>query len=353
MIAPATPTSVTPNAAARVVGVAPSAEAADAATGVDAGANPFMAILLQSGGTTQPLSGRSSTPAVAGHAEADDGDPLADGDEVAAPAPTDAGGDLLAMLAAMTSANLPVAAPAAPPPVAADKALAPFDALPPASPLAIALPLLPNAAMAMVAGPNGGEDGKLEPAGTGAPLDHPAAALARLTGATLPDPQTMAVPHSSPPVARHVAAAQTSDAAPSPPRLDTGGAWIDRLAADIVAARASDGRMRFQLAPEALGTIVVELRGHHDSRSLTITTDNGQAFALISEARDRLADQLRVAGSASVAIEVGIGQSSRQDSYQPPAARAPVPPEMRDPPDRPATDHPPKARRARASVRFA
>ncbi len=351
MIAPATPTSVTPNAAARVVGVAPSAEAADAATGVDAGSNPFITMLLQSVGTTRPLSGTSSTPVVAGGA--DDGDPLTDGDGAGVPAPTGAGGDLFVMLAAMTSVNLPVAAPAAPVPVAADKAPVSLDHWPSANALAIATPVLPDATMAAVAGQSGGEQRKLEPAGTGAPLDHPAAALARLTGATLPDPQTMAVPHSSPPVARHVAAPQASDAAPSSPRLDTGGAWIDRLAADIVAARASDSRLRFQLAPEALGTIVVDLRGHHDSRSLTITTDNGQAFALISEARDRLADQLRVAGSASVAIEVGIGQSSRQDSYQPPAARAPVPPEMRDPPDQPTADQPPKARRARASVRFA
>ena len=139
--------------------------------------------------------------------------------------------------------------------------------------------------------------------------------------------------------------------------IDDGGAWIDRLAGDIAAMRAPGGVLRFHLSPDTLGPVAVAMRHGDDGCGITITTDTVRACALMTDARDRLLDQLRVTGMGAASIDVEVGQPPQHGGrFQPPppprqiAAPSPSPDSQLPPAIVPT---PPFNARNRASTRFA
>jgi len=129
-----------------------------------------------------------------------------------------------------------------------------------------------------------------------------------------------------------------SSAAPSPPgtapidgsaqiierHLDTArdGEWLDRLARDIAASATQSNRMKFQLNPEHLGSLHIELSHGADGVSIRIAPDSDAGRAMLAGAEPRLAAEARAQGLrvADARIDLnyqGGGQNAPQQRAAP------------------------------------
>jgi flagellar hook-length control protein FliK len=78
--------------------------------------------------------------------------------------------------------------------------------------------------------------------------------------------------------------------------LAADGEWLDQLARDIAGAGGTEGKMRFRLDPEHLGTLRVELAQSERGTSVRLTVDSEAARAIIAEAQPKLAAEARAQG---------------------------------------------------------
>ncbi len=88
------------------------------------------------------------------------------------------------------------------------------------------------------------------------------------------------------------------------------GAWLDRLARDISLAGDREQRMRFQLNPERLGALTVDIAPAGDGAAVRFTADNEAARAMIADAQPRLIAEARSQGAriADMQVDLSGGQ---------------------------------------------
>jgi flagellar hook-length control protein FliK len=140
----------------------------------------------------------------------------------------------------------------------------------------------------------------------------------------LPTPNAPALVPSSParqapvatlPSAGHQLAAGTADR-----QLDLAkqGAWLDGLARDI-AATGSSGTLRFEVAPQHLGAVQVEVKQSADGAMVTLTASSEASRALLDQAKPQLVAEARAHGIAIAGTQVDVGHSGARaggDSQQ-------------------------------------
>lgn len=202
------------------------------------------------------------------------------------------------------------AVPADPLPVAAKAGAGPIDiaALFPTTPPA---PLVVRFA-AQARGPTA--------AGPAAPvLDPLSADAAPATPATASLADTLAMPlattiathHAQPgssPIATAVPVADTQQAALDR-QLDLArdSAWLDQLARDISSAADKDGKLRFQLNPEHLGSLDIEVVRNHDGNAIRLSAETEAARQILADAQPRLIAEARAQGMKISETHVDLG----------------------------------------------
>lgn len=89
------------------------------------------------------------------------------------------------------------------------------------------------------------------------------------------------------------------------------GAWLDGIAHDISAAGASSGTVRFEVAPQHLGTVSVELRRDDSGAAVTLTAGSEAARSILTDATPQLLAEARAHGLhiASAQVDVGTGNA--------------------------------------------
>jgi flagellar hook-length control protein FliK len=88
------------------------------------------------------------------------------------------------------------------------------------------------------------------------------------------------------------------------------GAWLDGLARDIASAGDSSGTLKFQVAPQNLGTVSVEVRRGDDGSAVTITASDETARAILSDAKPQLIAEVRAQGLNIANAQVDLGSST-------------------------------------------
>ena len=83
--------------------------------------------------------------------------------------------------------------------------------------------------------------------------------------------------------------------------------WLDSLARDIARAAHSDSPLRFQLNPEHLGSLKVELLNGSNGTSVKLTTESEAARAILADAQPRLVAEARAQGLRISEAQVHLG----------------------------------------------
>ena len=143
-------------------------------------------------------------------------------------------------------------------------------------------------------------DGTIAPAADQAApvLSHKAADVAPLPAAALPGEAASA----------GSALAQQS----LETRLDVArdAQWIDRAARDIAQLATGEGRLRFRLDPEQLGSLQIDLSNGTDGLSLRMTAETEAARAILVEAQPKLLAEARAQGVRIAEAHVDLGSPS-------------------------------------------
>lgn len=86
--------------------------------------------------------------------------------------------------------------------------------------------------------------------------------------------------------------------------------WLDTLAHDIGQAAAQNGHLKFQLNPEHLGSLAIEITNGAAGASIRMTTDNDNARAIIADAQPRLIAEVRAQGLRVADSHVDLGSQA-------------------------------------------
>jgi flagellar hook-length control protein FliK len=86
--------------------------------------------------------------------------------------------------------------------------------------------------------------------------------------------------------------------------------WLDNLAQDISQAAGRNGHLKFQINPEHLGSLAVEITQTAAGASIRMTTDNDNARAIIADAQPRLLAEVRAQGLRVAESHVDLGQQA-------------------------------------------
>jgi flagellar hook-length control protein FliK len=100
------------------------------------------------------------------------------------------------------------------------------------------------------------------------------------------------------------------------------GAWLDRLARDIARTANHDAQLRFQLNPEHLGSLRVELANTADGTAIRLSADTEAARTILADAQPRLIAEARAQGLRISEAQVDLGnhggqQRGHQENHQP------------------------------------
>lgn len=123
----------------------------------------------------------------------------------------------------------------------------------------------------------------------------PAAALSPAPAATAGDIATAAPDHAEQSVARQL-------------DLVRDHRWLDQIARDISQAATQQGHLRFQLNPEHLGALTVEIANSASGTSIRMTAETDQARAIIADAQPRLLAEVRAQGLRVAESHVDLNQ---------------------------------------------
>lgn len=150
------------------------------------------------------------------------------------------------------------------------------------------------------------------PALAAAPLfqqdDRPAAETVDATApaTAAPAAAAVAVPQAVVQPAQPFAALDTTAPAGGPAQADQivtrqldlarDNQWLDRLAHDISQAATQQGHLKFQLNPEHLGALTVEIANSASGTAIRMTAETDQARAIIADAQPRLLAEVRAQG---------------------------------------------------------
>jgi len=88
--------------------------------------------------------------------------------------------------------------------------------------------------------------------------------------------------------------------------------WLDRLAQDISQAANREGHLRFQLNPENLGALTVEIANSADGTTIRLTAETDEARTIIADAQPRLLAEVRAQGLR--VAEARVDLSHQNDS---------------------------------------
>jgi hypothetical protein len=98
--------------------------------------------------------------------------------------------------------------------------------------------------------------------------------------------------------------------------LAKGDAWLDGLARDIASTADSGGTLRFQLSPQALGNLHVELTRGDDGTAVRMTTATVDAQAILADAKPRLIEAARDHGVHISDATIDLGGAGTATSGQ-------------------------------------
>lgn len=92
------------------------------------------------------------------------------------------------------------------------------------------------------------------------------------------------------------------------------GQWLDQLARDIARTATRDGELRFQLNPEHLGSLAVEMRQTADGTALRLSADTEAARQIIADAQPKLVAEAKAHGVriAEAHVDLGGGRADAQ-----------------------------------------
>lgn len=91
------------------------------------------------------------------------------------------------------------------------------------------------------------------------------------------------------------------------------GEWLDQLAKDI-ARTGGDGQLRFELNPENLGSLHVEVSQGAAGASVRLTADTEAARTIIADARPQLIAEARAQGVRIAETHVDLGSGSHSQA---------------------------------------
>jgi flagellar hook-length control protein FliK len=86
--------------------------------------------------------------------------------------------------------------------------------------------------------------------------------------------------------------------------------WLDRLAHDITQAATANGHLKFQLNPEHLGSLQVEIANSAAGTSVRMTADNDAARTILVDAQPRLIAEVRAQGLRIAESHVDLGSQT-------------------------------------------
>jgi flagellar hook-length control protein FliK len=86
--------------------------------------------------------------------------------------------------------------------------------------------------------------------------------------------------------------------------------WLDTLAHDISVAANQDSHLKFQINPEHLGSLAIEITHGEAGASIRMTTDNDHARAIIADAQPRLLAEVRAQGLRVADSHVDLGSQA-------------------------------------------
>lgn len=89
--------------------------------------------------------------------------------------------------------------------------------------------------------------------------------------------------------------------------------WLDQLARDINQAATMQSNLKFQLNPEHLGSLHIEISNGADGASIRMTTDNDQARAIIADAQPKLLAEVRAQGLQVAGSHVDMDNRQQQN----------------------------------------
>lgn len=92
--------------------------------------------------------------------------------------------------------------------------------------------------------------------------------------------------------------------------LARGNQWLDQLAQDITQAATTNSRLKFQLNPEHLGSLQVEIVNSAAGTSVRMTADNDAARAIIADAQPQLMAEVRAQGLRIAESHVDLGNQA-------------------------------------------
>lgn len=123
-----------------------------------------------------------------------------------------------------------------------------------------------------------------------------------------PSPEVMPAADVAPDTARQLAEQSVTA------RLDIANEaqMIDRLARDIAQLSGAEGRLKFQLNPEHLGSLHVEVEQHAEGVSLRFGTETESARQVIADAQHRLVSEARAQGMRIAETHVDLGSQNQQ-----------------------------------------
>ena len=99
------------------------------------------------------------------------------------------------------------------------------------------------------------------------------------------------------------------------------GEWLDRLARDIARTANHDAQLKFQLNPEHLGSLRIELTNAADGTAIRMTADTDAARNILVDAQPRLLAEARAQGLRISESHVDLGhhgsqQGRREDQFE-------------------------------------
>jgi len=151
------------------------------------------------------------------------------------------------------------------------------------------------------------DDRKANAAGS-KPMPDQSSAVTSLAGAAA------VTPTANVPPAAAVGMQQSAPAEIAPHHLDLvkDSEWLDSLAKDITRAAQSDTHLRFQLNPEHLGSLKVEVLNGANGTSVKLTADTEAARAILVDAQPRLVAEARAQGLRISEAQVNLSSQGGQ-----------------------------------------
>jgi len=122
------------------------------------------------------------------------------------------------------------------------------------------------------------------------------------------------MPTANVPPAAPAAVQQSAPAEIAPHHLNLvkDSEWLDSLAKDITRAAQSDTHLRFQLNPEHLGSLKVEVLNGANGTSVKLTADTEAARAILVDAQPRLVAEARAQGLRISEAQVNLSSQGGQ-----------------------------------------